>query len=176
MMCRHLFFMRHGFNTRIYSFVLMSNHFHLLMSTPAANVSEAMCYFMKESSRELTSLGNRINQTYGGRYHWCIIQKEMHLEHVYKYIYRNPVVSGLCEKVEDYPYSTLGGLLGIKPLWIPVEEDIKLFGNVRATLDWLNTPSPAENWKTVGVAMSRSRFWLPMAKPGKPHGLEELPL
>jgi REP element-mobilizing transposase RayT len=159
-MCRHLHFLSFGFNVKIHSFVLMSNHFHLLATTPEANLSQAMAYFMKATSTELTSAGNRINQTYGARHFRSIVEKNHYYELCYKYIYRNPVVAGLCDLVEDYKYSTLQGLLGQSRLDIPVCEDHLLFSNIESTLRWLNTPSTAENWEVVKSAMKRQRFAL----------------
>ena len=52
----------------IHSFVLMSNHFHLIASTPKANISQCMQQFMQRSSRRLTKEGNRINETFAGRH------------------------------------------------------------------------------------------------------------
>lgn len=135
-----LFFMRHSFHTRIHSFVLMSNHFHLLMSTPEANLSSAMAYFMRETSREIVRQDGRINQTWGGPFFSCTLQDETHFLNCYKYIYRNPVVAGICHRCESYRYSTLHGLLGQSHLLIPVEEDTLLFSptlNLQ-NLEWLN--------------------------------------
>lgn len=171
-MCSHLFFMHHGFGVRIHSFVLMSNHFHLLLTTPNANLSEAMQYFMRNTSRELTRAGNRINQSYGGRYFRCLIEEDHYYLHAYKYFYRNPVVAGLCENVEDYPFSTLSGLLGTNHLLIPLVEDRQLLTDPKATLQWLNTPSNAENWVAVGNSLKRKIFYFP--KDGRTGGLHPL--
>lgn len=56
---------------------------------------------------EIQRVSSRINKIFGGRYKGCIIDNYRYLINVLKYIYRNPVGVGLCEKAEDYPYSTL---------------------------------------------------------------------
>ncbi len=63
-----LYFCKHAFNLKIYSFVLMSNHYHLILSAPDCNLSEAMQYFIREVSRELNRCGNRINRTFSSRF------------------------------------------------------------------------------------------------------------
>lgn len=159
-MSYHLYFMKKAYDVKIHSFVLMSNHFHLLITTPQANLSEAMWYFMKETSRNLTKATDRINQTYGSRHHRCMIGKEQYYLHAYKYIYRNPIAAGLAEKAESYKYSTLHGILGKSHLLIPVEEDKLLFSKVENTLNWINQKPTDSNWSTVGRALRKPKFEL----------------
>ncbi len=172
-MSNHLFFLRHGFDVRIHAFVLMANHFHLLVSTPRANLSQAMCYFMRNTSLDITKAGKRINQTYGSRHFRCIIDNDHYFTHCYKYIYRNPIRAGVVQQVEDYRFSTLHGLLGKSPLIIPLEEDRLLFGNINETMLWLNTPPDQKNEVAVKNAMRLGRFKLcENTANRKPHLLE----
>ncbi|WP_081111818.1 transposase [Bdellovibrio bacteriovorus] len=62
-MSNYLCFIHHAYKGEIYAFVLMSNHFHLLIRFPENNMSEAMTYFMRESSRMISRQAGRINQT-----------------------------------------------------------------------------------------------------------------
>jgi putative transposase len=170
-MCEQLYFIESAFEVRIHAFVLMSNHFHLAISTPYANLSEAMAWFMRETSRSLTRAGNRVNQTYGGRYFRTIIDSPLYWAHVYKYIYANPLRAGIVERAEDYKYSTLRGLLGLEPLWVPLAEDTTFFSDVNGTLDWINHPVSAENWEAVRKAMRKKQFRFGKVDR-KPHPLE----
>ena len=159
-MSRHLFFIHHAYSIEIVAFVLMKNSFHLLLRTPLNNLSEAMRYFMRETSREITSASGRINQTYVQRHSRTIISTHHYFLHAYKYVYRNPVVSGHCGLAEDYRFSTLNGLIGRSHLLIPVVEDKTLFSDLEGTLEWLNRPSSADSWHSVKVALRKSRFSL----------------
>ncbi|MGZ3690779.1 MAG: transposase [Pseudobdellovibrio sp.] len=159
-MSTELTFATRAYNLKIHSFVLMNNHFHLLVSTPETNLSQAMWCFMRQSSLQLTGAGNRINMTYGGRYFRSIIKSSHYFMHAYKYVYANPVKAGLSKTVEDYPYSTLHGLLGKEHLFIPIVEDTLLFDDVESTLSWLNTTPTEENWRSVGIALYKREFAL----------------
>ena len=143
-------------NLVIHSFVLMSNHYHLLASTPESNISQCMQAFKQNTSRRLTREGNRINQTFAGRYFKCIIQHENFLRSVYKYNYRNPVTAGICTNVEEYPYSTLQDLIGNKKSNIPIEDHI--FENTTTTLKWLNTPPPMDKLEAVRFGSKKMYF------------------
>lgn len=159
-MCNQLFFIHHAFQVEILAFVLMNNHFHLLIRTPLGNLSSAMGWFMRESSRDLTRAGNRINQAYGGRFHRSLIATNHYLLNAYKYVYANPLKAGIADRAEHYPYSTLPGLLGWNQLLIPVSEDPFLFPDLEGTLDWLNRPVDSSHWDSVRNALRKKEFKL----------------
>ena len=96
-MSDQLYFLHHAFEFEILSFVLMSNHFHLMVRTPKANLADGMAYFMRETSRSIIKDSERINQTYGSRYGRCLIHSNHHLMNAYKYIYHNPVKASKVE-------------------------------------------------------------------------------
>jgi REP element-mobilizing transposase RayT len=172
-MSEQLYFMHLAFGVEIHCFVLMTNHFHLLMSTPLGNLSTAMAVFMRETSRAITKSTHRINQTYGQRHFRSIVHTPSYYLHAYKYFYFNPVKAGICNRVEDYKYSTLRGLLGLDHLLIPVKEDHTLFSDVEGTLQWLNRRPSDENWESVRKALRRERFTLPRIRTTRdPNQLE----
>lgn len=162
-MTRHLYFTHLAFDVRIHAFLLMSNHYHLIIMSPKQNLSAAMGYFMRETSRELTQLSSRINQTYGSRFHRSLLSTPLYYLHAYKYLYRNPVSAKICSRVEDYPYSTLPALLGIRGVEVPVLDDWN-WGSLEErenTLEWLNTSPPQENLDEIRKALRRSIFKIP---------------
>jgi putative transposase len=95
------------YRIKISAFVLMNNHFHLLILTPEEDIDRVMYFFMKEVTCEIQKYTGRINKIFGGIYKGSMIDNYGHLVNVYKYIYRNPIEVGLLDKAEFYPYSTL---------------------------------------------------------------------
>ncbi len=169
----YLFFIHHAFGFRIHSFVLMNNHFHLIASTPHANLSEVMNYFMRESSKQIGLASGRINQIYGGPYFWSQLKSNIYYGHAYKYVYRNPVEGGLSLKVEDYPYSTLHALVGKTKTIIPLVEDTLLFPNAEDQLKWLNENYKSLDFKSdVKNALRKREFHFAKDKYRNPHILE----
>lgn len=158
----YLYLISGTYALRIHSFVMMPNHFHLIVSAPLANLSEAMRYFLRETSREISRLSGRINQSYGTRHHKSLISSHHYFMNAYKYVYRNPVRAGLCDRVEDYKFSTLSGLMGFAPLLIPVIEDTLLFPEDfdEGILRWLNTNPLANSEDEVRRALKRPSFSL----------------
>lgn len=158
----YLYLTSKSFGLLIHSFVLMPNHFHLLVSAPEGNLSPALNYFMRETSKQITRMSGRINQTYGSRNHKTVIESTHYFFNAYKYVYRNPVRAGLCQNVEDYKYSTLNGLLGFHYLGIPLAEDLILFPDFfdESAVTWLNkAPDPLYE-EEVRRALRKSKFAL----------------
>jgi putative transposase len=153
-----LYFLHHGFDVSIKAFVLMSNHFHAIISTPHKNLSESMNYFLTQVSRQITFDSGRINQTFGAPYHASLLKTNAHYLHAYKYVYRNPVEAGLSRTTLHYPYSSLAGLIGFRPLHIPIEADDLLLKNTEDTIRWLETGYPQGHREAIEKALRKKVY------------------
>jgi len=162
--CEELYMTNLLYDLQIHSFVLMSNHYHLIASTPDANISKCMQYFSRSVSLRLTTMGNRINQTFAGRYFKSILHQPNHYLNTYKYCYRNPVTAKICDKVQDYPYSSLNGKLGGSRLGLHILNDDTLFPNTDECLRWLNTSLETTHLEAIRCAVKRKYFTLRLRK------------
>ena len=166
-MSDQLCFISWAYRAQIHSFVLMDNHFHLMISTPAENLSSMMMCFMRETTRYMNRWSGRINQAYGTRHFRSLIGSPHYFLHAYKYIYRNPVEAGLSESCLTYKYSSLAFLLGETKASFPVIFDNTLFSDVTGTLTWLDRKPGLEDWTAVERAMHRKTFRLAKNKATK---------
>jgi putative transposase len=91
---------------KVHSFVLMDNHFHLLITTPNENLDKIMYWVMKNVTLQIQRKTGRINRVFGGRYKWSLVSDESYLYNVYKYLALNPVRAGISKSVQSYNYST----------------------------------------------------------------------
>lgn len=153
---------------QVHSFVLMSNHYHLIASTPEANISQCMHQFMGRTSRRLTREGNRINETFAGRHYKCILQHPNYYLNAYKYNYRNPVSAGICARVEEYPYTSLRWKLSLAKALVPLVEDSHLLSDPRGTLEWLNTAPDPEKLEGVRFGLKHQFFKSKKNKANEP--------
>lgn len=153
-----LFFLHHAYNFEIYAYILMSNHFHLLLRTPNENLSTGMWWFMKETSRYINQESNRKNQIWGGRFFRCMIKGEHYFYNTYKYIYQNSVKAGIAPNVLDYRYSSLRTLLGLDASFVPVSDSILFDMGVEKCLSWLNRAPTESNWLSMEAALKKSEF------------------
>lgn len=157
--CLHLNYCTIVFEVEVLSFVLMSNHYHMIARFPQANMPQMMHHFTKEVGRDLRKPTRRLNRTFGNRYCASLIPDQSRLEIVYKYVYANPVKAGLSDRAEIYPYSTLSGKLGLSRLQIRTVEDPILFaGDLSENLDWMNSIPPNKDWQRTAELARRSRF------------------
>jgi len=76
----------------------MPNHFHFLLETPLANLSEFMRQFNITYTSYYNRKYNRVGHLYQGRYKSILIQKESYQNILSRYIHLNPV---RVEKMQD---------------------------------------------------------------------------
>jgi putative transposase len=123
---------------RLYAYVIMPSHLHMIASAENNNLSTVVGNFKKFTSRELISM---IKKNSESRREWMlpifktagennprnkyyqVWQQNSHAEEVYspkftlskiKYIHNNPVEEGFVERPEDYLYSSAKDYAGMK--------------------------------------------------------------
>jgi putative transposase len=169
------------YGAKIHAFVLMSNHFHLIVSTPENDLGEVMRLFSSGVARSINYKSHQQGHVFGGRYKWSLISHPEYYLHALKYVYRNPVKANLVSRVEDYKYSSLHGLLGKSHLLFPtISEvknlDLKIEIFQPETLNWLNTSAPVEDELALRTALVRSVFKLPRDRVSREsHALQAIP-
>jgi putative transposase len=118
-----------------YAYCLMRNHFHLLLQTPLANISRGMQCLNSFYTAAYNRRHNRVGHLLQGRFKGILVEKENYWLTLCRYIVRNPVRAGLCEKPEDYAWSSCRATLGwtSKPRFLEVDEILRSFGPNRET-------------------------------------------
>ncbi|MEZ4814805.1 MAG: transposase [Bdellovibrionota bacterium] len=108
------------YGVRIHAFVLMSNHYHLLLSTPDENLDDAIRYLQTEVSKQVASYKGSSSYRFESRYKWSIIYNRSHYINVLKYVYQNPLRGGISTRIAGYRWSTAHGALGYSRLLVPL--------------------------------------------------------
>jgi len=91
---------------RCLAFCLMPNHYHLVLVTPDANLSEAMRYLNSVYSQWWNQRHGRCGHVLQGRFKAQLVQRERYLLAVCRYVVLNPVRAGLVPRPEDWPWSS----------------------------------------------------------------------
>lgn len=151
------------FSCCFHAFVLMSNHYHLIISTPKANLAEVMEYINGTVAKAANKQMGKINHFFGGRYKWTIIQNDSYYWNSIKYVFRNPVDAGLCQFVEDYKYSSLNSTMD-SDLWDLT--NLFMGGKRSENLAWLNHKFKEDQYLAIQKALRRREFKLPKNKHG----------
>jgi putative transposase len=117
----------------VHAYVLMTNHFHLLMTSP---VAAALGRAMQCLGRRYVGYFNRRHLRTGtlweGRYRSVPIDCERYLFTCYRYIEQNPVRAGIVAHPENYQWSSFhANALGrMDPIVTPHEQYLALAGPV----------------------------------------------
>ncbi|WKD24579.1 transposase [Pseudoalteromonas sp. KG3] len=123
------------FNIEVHSYCLMTNHYHLLIKTPDANLGRAM----KHINGLYTQYFNRSHNTDGalfrGRYKAVLVDADNYLLHVSRYIHRNPIETNtpLVEDLAKYKWSSYPAFIkrGATPKWLVRDFIFSLQGKKR---------------------------------------------
>jgi REP element-mobilizing transposase RayT len=102
---------------RMLAYCLMSNHYHLLAQTPEPNLSRGMRQLNGVYAQRFNRRHNRVGHLLQGRYGARLVQADEHLIAVARYIVRNPVRAGLCERPSGWRWSSHRATLGAEPPW-----------------------------------------------------------
>ncbi len=106
----------------LHSYVLMKNHFHFLLETPLGNLSEFMRYFNITYTSYFNRTYKRTGHLYQGRFKSFLVEKEVYLSAVSRYIHLNPIKvlrvkkKSFNEQVKylfSYTWSSLSGFISI---------------------------------------------------------------
>jgi len=153
------------YQCELHAFVLMSNHYHLIISTPNCNIGEAMKYLHREVARQANQQSKRTNHFFGGRYKWSLIAQENYYWTAIRYVFRNPVRAGICNSVTDYPYSSLNRA-SPSFQWQLANFFTDRQQIVELDTDWLNQCIDHEAEQAVKKALRRREFEAPRQKCG----------
>lgn len=100
---------------KIAAYCLMSNHYHLLIQTPRANLSRVLRHIDGVYTQRFNRRHKAIGQLFAGRYKSILIDADTYLLQLVRYIHRNPVRAGIVTKLDDYPYSSHRAYISASP-------------------------------------------------------------
>jgi len=105
---------RYGVKCRAYC--LMENHYHLILETPRANVSQAMRYINGVYAQTSNRRHGRTGHVFEGRFRSIIVDSDVYLQRLARYIVRNPVKAGLVDDVAAWVWSSYRATAGLEAL------------------------------------------------------------
>lgn len=94
------------FNIEVHGYVLMGDHYHLLLKTNDANVSKAMQWFGTSYTRRFNLINSTFGHLFQGRFKSIMVENDAYLLRLSCYIHRNPVRAKIVERLADYPWSS----------------------------------------------------------------------
>lgn len=118
----------------IHAYCLMSNHYHLLLETPAANISQIMQHINSAYTTYFNVKRKRAGHLFQGRYKAILVEADEYATELSRYIHLNPVRAGMTARPEDWPWSSYRDYIGQgkAPEWLKMEFILGHFGKKAA--------------------------------------------
>lgn len=102
------------FGVAVHAYVLMGNHFHLLLTPQTADgLPQMMQAVGRRYVRYFNDTHHRSGTLWEGRYKSTLVQAERYLLACMAYIDLNPVRAGMVSQARDYPWSSHGHYIGL---------------------------------------------------------------
>jgi putative transposase len=123
---------------RIHAWVLMGNHYHLVIQTPEPNLVAGMQWLQNTYTRRFNVRHRLWGRLFGDRYKSELVEGAgYYYETLLDYVHLNPVRAGLADRrkgqsVLDYAWSSVAGGHALaprcRPPWLAAEDALSAFG------------------------------------------------
>ena len=122
------------YNVKIAAYCLMTNHYHLLVQTPDANISRSMRHLNGVYTQRFNRIHLCDGQLFRGRYKSIIVDGDSYLLELLRYIHRNPLEAGIVDKLNKYSWSSHKGYLTAAKKWDWLHKNfiLSLFSKIKA--------------------------------------------
>ena len=93
----------------VYAWILMEDHYHLVIRTPEPNLVAGMKWFQNFWTKRFNARHDRRGPVFGGRYKSVLVQGDGHLSAVIDHVHLNAFRAGLVSAAQlaSYPWSSL---------------------------------------------------------------------
>ena len=122
---------------RVHAWVLMGNHYHVLLETPEANLVAGMQWLQNAYTRRFNVRHGQWGRLFGDRYKAVLVEGAgYYYETLLDYIHLNPVRAGLLKpkrgrSVMDFAWSSVAGGYALRPrerpVWLAAEAGLGAF-------------------------------------------------
>jgi len=114
-----------------HAYCLMSNHYHLMIETPQANLSRGMRQLNGMYTQHFNRLHDRVGHVFQGRFKSIVVDKDAYLLELSRYIVRNPVAAGMVADAGEWPWSSYLATAGEtkSPAFLHTDWLLSQFGN-----------------------------------------------
>jgi len=94
------------FNYQVLGYVVMDNHYHIILRTMGEGLSKVMQRINTEFARTYNRENKRTGHVFEKRYKGILVKDDSYLLSLLRYVHQNPVKAKICKKVSDYKWSS----------------------------------------------------------------------
>jgi putative transposase len=121
-------------NWAIHAWCQMTNHYHLLVETPEANLSAGMRQLNGVYTQRVNRRHRRVGHVFQGRFKAIVVERDGYLLELARYVVLNPVRAGMVKHARQWPWSSYHAMVGIsaRPAWLDTDWLLGQFGGSRS--------------------------------------------
>ncbi|MFC1869158.1 transposase [Thermodesulfobacteriota bacterium] len=118
------------YDALIHAYVLMDNHYHLLLETPSGNLPQIMRHINGAYTTYFNTKRGRFGHLFQGRYKAILVDIDEYAKELSRYIHLNPVRAKVVETPEEYKWSSYQFYIGKTkpPDWLCRNFVLRYFG------------------------------------------------
>lgn len=118
------------FGWRLFAWVLMSNHYHMVVQTPQPNLSRGMQWLNGRYAQWFNRRHDRSGHLFQGRFDGRLVEQESYLLTVARYVVLNPVRARLVAHASDWRWSSYRQTAGmdVPETWLAAGDLLESFG------------------------------------------------
>jgi REP element-mobilizing transposase RayT len=141
------------YNWVCHAYCLMTNHYHLVIETPEANLSKGMRQLNGVYTQASNRRHGRVGHLFQGRFKAILVDKDAYLLELCRYVVLNPVRAGIVSQPDEWKWSSYRAAMGLCPAppWLAVDYVLRNFGSDRR--------SARENYRQFVLAGVGERIW-----------------
>jgi len=150
------------FGIVVSAFAILDNHYHVLVQSPDQQLSETLQFIGRSYTQQFNRFYGRDGALFRGRFHSVLVDSDVYLARVARYIELNPVAAGLVsiDAMHRYPWSSFRVYSSDDPSssWL----------NTSLVLDRFQSPWHYERFvKSELIDVDIERFYRSELRPGR---------
>lgn len=118
---------------RLYGYVIMGNHYHLLLQTLNNPLHKIMHHVNSGFAKYYNQCKERTGHVFEGRYKAILVQDERYILTLLRYVHQNPLRGKICKNVWEYPWSSDVYYRQDQPGFIDIDLILDIFSDNRET-------------------------------------------
>ena len=122
------------FNWVCHAWCQMSNHYHLVVETPEANLSKGMRQLNGVYTQRFNRSHQRVGHVFQGRFKAILVEKDSYLLELARYVVLNPLRARMVRRLEQWPWSSYLATCGqvSRPDWLQCDCILSQFSAQRS--------------------------------------------